>query len=176
MIKISEFVNTICEEYKQIDKYYNEKEIYNIIQKEVKYTEDKDNYRIKIDNTYRYDKKFLKNIINKIDFNNLKYKTLEQIYEEKLSDAKIKLNDTITINNIKYLTLDIILEYIYTKNQKDLPENLVIEEVNKKLKNYTDELKQIYMYYETNPYHQQCRNLTPMYSLESIGKIEEILL
>lgn len=118
MIKISEFVNTICENYRQIDKYYNQKEIYNIIQKEVKYAENKDDHRIKIDNTYHYDEKFLKNILNKINFDNLKYKTLEQIYEERLSNAKIKLNDTLTINNIKYLTLDIILEYIYAKNQK----------------------------------------------------------
>ena len=162
MIKISKFVNTICEEYKQIDKYYNEKEIYNIIQKEIKYTEDKDNYRIKMDNTYHYDEKFLKGILNKIDFNNLKYKTLTQIYDEKLSDAKIKLNDTLTVNNIKYLTLDIILEYIYAKNQKDLPEDLVIEELNKKLKNHIKEIKQIYMYYETNSYRQQCKNLTPI--------------
>lgn len=176
MIKISEFVNTICEEYKQIDKYYNEKEIYNIIQKEIKYTEDKDNYRIKMDNTYHYDEKFLKGILNKIDFNNLKYKTLTQIYDEKLSDAKIKLNDTLTVNNIKYLTLDIILEYIYAKNRKDLPEGLVIEELNKKLKNHIKEIKQIYMYYETNSYRQQCKNLTPIYPLENIDKIEEILL
>ena len=176
MFKISEFVNTICEEYKQIDKYYNEKEIYNIIQKEVKYTEDKNNYRIKIDSTYHYDEKFLKNILNKINFNNLKYKTLEQIYDEKLSDAKIKLNNTLTINNIKYLTLDIILEYIYAKNQKDLPENSVVEKFDKILKNHITELNQIYIYYETNPYYTQCRNLTSVYPLESIDKIEEILI
>lgn len=134
MIKISEFINTICKEYKQIDKYYNEKEIYNIMQKEVKYAENKDNYRIKIDNTYHYNEKFLKNILNKINLDNLKYKTLEQIYEERLSNTKIKLNDTLTINNIKYLTLDIILEYIYAKNQKDLPEDLIIEDFDKILK------------------------------------------
>ena len=176
MIKISEFVNTICENYKQIDKYYNEKEIYNIIQKEVKYAENKDDHRIKIDNTYHYDEKFLKNILNKINFDNLKYKTLEQIYDEKLSDAKIKLNDTLTINNIKYLTLDIILEYIYAKNQKDLPEDLIIEDFDKILKNHITELNQIYVYYETNPYRTRCRDLTPVYPLENINKIEEILL
>lgn len=176
MIKISEFVNTICKNYKQIDKYYNEKEIYNIIQKEVKYAEGKDNYRIKIDNTYHYDEKFLKNILNKINFNNLKYKTLEQIYEERLSNAKIKLNDTLTINNIKYSTLDVILEYIHAKNRKDLPEYLIVEDFDKILKNHITELNQIYIYYETNPYYTQCRNLTPVYPLESIDKIEEILM
>lgn len=176
MIKISEFVNAICEEYKQIDKYYNEKEIYNIIQKEVKYTEDKDNYRIKINNTYHYDEKFLKNILNKINFDNLEYKTLEQIYDEKLSDTKIKLNDTLTVNNIRYLTLDIILAYIYAKNRKDLPEDLVVEELDKKLKNHISELKQIYMYYENNFNLVPYKNLTPIYPLESIDKIEEILL
>lgn len=176
MIKISEFVNTICENYKQIDKYYNEKEIYNIIQKEVKYAENKDSHRIKIDNTYHYNEDFLKNILDKINFNNLKYKTLEQIYDEKLSDAKIKLNDTLTINNIKYLTLDVILEYIYAKNRKDLPEDLVVEKFDKILKNHITELNQIYMYYETNSYHKQYRDLTPIYPLESINKIEKILL
>lgn len=39
-----------------------------------------------------------------------------------------------------------------------------------------EEYKQIYMYYETNSYHKQCRDLTPIYPLESIDKIEEILL
>ena len=176
MIKISEFVNTICENYRQIDKYYNQKEIYNIIQKEVKYAENKDDHRIKIDNTYHYDEKFLKNILNKINFDNLKYKTLEQIYEKRLPNAKIKLNDTLTINNIKYLTLDIILEYIYTKNQKNLPEDLIVEDFDKILKNHITELNQIYVYYETNPSRTQCKGLTPIYPLESIDKIEEILM
>lgn len=62
------------------------------------------------------------------------------------------------------------------KIKKNLPEDLIVENFDKILKNHITELNQIYVYYETNPYRTQCKGLTPIYPLESIDKIEEILM